>query len=711
MSAQPELPTDLPTALGAAWHDLIEATDGTVIKPGKAVLADGLGLVSRLTEYAWMHATTGSWVNSIVRRLHHQISDWQKALKASAQEPVKKTDLKGSVGILGQQMARVVKAKFLFAVAIIAKLPTILQPKPVKQIPLKPLPLPPEHKFAELEQKLALLEGQHPTFKEEFNESIFRTSRELYQLRTSLPKGRLAKDDPLRVQLRTAEKRLQALNPNLPRVRDIVKAREPLKETLAETVESLCQKGQMSAEDLTRDSALFSLSEQEAKCLYAKRVVKSGRTGFHLSTVTGIERTWKEMHTQGKSEGVTIAFEEGQIKRHVVFIPQEGEVYVKEESLPPGSFKVASLASNFFDVKKTSERSRVAILQPLEELPPEVMQDSSDAISSGSMVIHDVEDVPKFFDEEALQREQKRERQKREQQQREYQREADFCRELGRLPGIWPTHRVTTVDGEIALIQEAAGFIPQQEGEPAKIIDFAGMQVLLNSGSLPISEKKRYLDIMEEALEGVESLHKRGIIHRDLKLPNLLISREGRGFVSDLGTLCHTQGDDEKRVPVGSPDFMPPEIAILTRLTESSEAWKAIDTQADIWSLGVILWELASGKPSHEHPSIQLTAYKSSSDDPIRGVGLLAEITSQDLENKKDKRDRVALKKRYLEEYQPGPPGSLAHLVWRCTRPNPAERPSLDEVRSFYRGWTQHVKSRLDRGEITAISACFSDVW
>ena len=211
MSANPELPTNMRAAFGAAWRDLIEATDGKIMKPGKAVLADGLGLVSRLSEYAWMHATTGTWVNSIVRKIHHNILNWQHTLEVSAQQPVKETNLKGSVGILGQHVARAIKDKFLFAVEVIAQLPTIFQSK--REFPQKSLPLPPEHKFEELEQKVAQLEAQHPVDRDEFNESIFKTSRELYQLRRSLPKRQLAKEDKLRVQLRTAEKRLQALNP------------------------------------------------------------------------------------------------------------------------------------------------------------------------------------------------------------------------------------------------------------------------------------------------------------------------------------------------------------------------------------------------------------------------------------------------------------------------------------------------------------------
>ena len=498
-------------------------------------------------------------------------------------------------------------------------------------------------------------------------------------------------------------------------MRDIVKAGEPLKETLAATVTGICQKGEMSGEDLERDCALFNLSVQEAGCLYARRAVKAARTGLHLSTVAGIERTWQEMQKEGKSEGVTVAFEEGQTLRKVVFLPQEGAVYVKEKELKPGSYKVATLASSFFDIKKSAERSRSAILEPVEHGVKAPPPDDSSAVSAEevpeefvSFVVRTkVADV-RILDDSAVEREQERERKRDEKRDREYGREADFCRDLGRLPGIWPTHKVTTIDGRVAIIQDAAGYIPRQRGgrEPFTAIDFAEMQALMQRRLLPRSEKKRFLDMMGEALMGVDSLHKRGIIHRDLKMPNLLISREGKGFVSDLGTLCHIVGDEEKRVGIGTPYFMAPEVGILPQLTESSETWKAIGPEADIWSIGITLWELASGKPAGEHPSIQLSG---SSDDVVRGVALLAEIDPNELAEK-DRVEAEALKQSYLEKYQPPPPGSLADLVWRCTRFKPEERPTLDEIRTFYAAWSEHVKGCLDRGEISSISECYRDV-
>lgn len=689
---------DLRNALFVAWSDLKEAADAHLVKPGQSVLADGLGLVTRLSNYAWMKAETGSWFNNVARKIYYKAGEWQAVLKASSRKPSKVTHLKSDVRLLGFELGRAIKQRFFFAVDIISRAFGAKR----QQIPAKPLPLPPLHKVAELKQNLAVLESEQPADRDAFNERIFQTSKDLYQLRCSLPKKDLAKNHPLRVELRRAEQRLEALNPRLPRVRDIVKANGNVKATLAETVNGLCEKGEMTAEDLQRDRTLFNLSsDQEVMALYAKRVVKAGRTGFHLSTVTGIERSWQKL--KDTDEGVTLTFEESGEKRHVVFLPQEGEVYVKELSLKPGSFKVASLATSFFAVKKQDQRSQVAILQPLDDRLLEKEVQAEESPVSGSMVVYEEKEQPKLVD--AANGMVAQERRRKEIERQDFVREANFCRDLGKLPGIWPTHKVCSVDGEIAIFQKAAGYRPADQ---ERVIDLEGMQQLLNQGKLAQGEQKNYLDMLEGALEGIQSLHDKGIIHRDLKLANMLVSKDGRGFVSDLGTVVHKEGDLEKKIAIGSPSFMSPEVGILVHLKNDSAAWKEVDTKADIWSLGVILFELASGKESQEHPSILLTR-DFSEDNVTRGSALLAAVNPDEIENDQDRLDAEKANILYREGYPEPAPGTLAHLVWRCTRPNPAERPAIGEVREFYQIWSKHAHERLDSGEVQSLKECFVD--
>ncbi len=102
------------------------------------------------------------------------------------------------------------------------------------------------------------------------------------------------------------------------------------------------------------------------------------------------------------------------------------------------------------------------------------------------------------------------------------------------------------------------------------------------------------------AVEGVAEVHRREVVHRDLKPSNLFIHRnaEGRSVlkvldfgISKLGVSTDTRGSTtgltESHAMVGSPFYASP---------EQIKSSKRVDTRTDIWSLGVILHELLTGK-------------------------------------------------------------------------------------------------------------------
>ena len=102
--------------------------------------------------------------------------------------------------------------------------------------------------------------------------------------------------------------------------------------------------------------------------------------------------------------------------------------------------------------------------------------------------------------------------------------------------------------------------------------------------------------MLRTVLEALEAAHDKDIVHRDLKPENLFLAREGAVVtpkILDFG-VSKILGSDAERVKltrtgalVGTPAYMAPEQAM---------GEDAVDTRADLWAMGVILYELVSGR-------------------------------------------------------------------------------------------------------------------
>src|SRR5687768_7598752 len=118
-------------------------------------------------------------------------------------------------------------------------------------------------------------------------------------------------------------------------------------------------------------------------------------------------------------------------------------------------------------------------------------------------------------------------------------------------------------------------------------------QLVERRGPLPVHEAVWYV---LETLEALGEAHARGIVHRDLKPSNLFLSRSGdrsRVKVLDFGISKLERGMEAPQVSLtttksmlGSPGYMSP---------EQVRSSKNVDARTDIWSVGVILYELLQG--------------------------------------------------------------------------------------------------------------------
>jgi serine/threonine protein kinase len=105
------------------------------------------------------------------------------------------------------------------------------------------------------------------------------------------------------------------------------------------------------------------------------------------------------------------------------------------------------------------------------------------------------------------------------------------------------------------------------------------------------------LEMLAQVADGLAFAHERGVVHRDVKPGNIMIVGARRAKVMDFGIARMRASDIETQVGavLGSPKYMSPE-----QVTGAP-----VDGRSDVFSLGVILYELAAGAPPFSAPDVQ----------------------------------------------------------------------------------------------------------
>ncbi len=168
-----------------------------------------------------------------------------------------------------------------------------------------------------------------------------------------------------------------------------------------------------------------------------------------------------------------------------------------------------------------------------------------------------------------------------------------------------------------------------------RLMKGGSLEKLLHQGPLSLTETARILEQIGSALAAA---HRQGVIHRDLKPANILLDEEGNAYLSDFGiakTMRLQVAATATAGIIGTPAYMAPEQVQGETLTP----------QADIYSLGVLLFEMLSG----QHP------FRGSSTAELFIKHLTASFP-------------------LLGEIRPDLPAELDRIIAQATAKNPAAR-------------------------------------
>jgi hypothetical protein len=140
-----------------------------------------------------------------------------------------------------------------------------------------------------------------------------------------------------------------------------------------------------------------------------------------------------------------------------------------------------------------------------------------------------------------------------------------------------------------------------------ELVEGKSVQALLDAGhAFPLP---RVLRILEQTCSALQFAHERNVVHRDIKPANIMLTADDTVKVTDFGTAKILQfGTVQQTAHVmGTPSYMSPE----------QVKGRAVDGRSDIFSLGVMLYEMITGEKPFPGQSITTVIYKIVNEEPV----------------------------------------------------------------------------------------------
>jgi serine/threonine-protein kinase len=190
----------------------------------------------------------------------------------------------------------------------------------------------------------------------------------------------------------------------------------------------------------------------------------------------------------------------------------------------------------------------------------------------------------------------------RDELEKRFRREAKAAARI-RHPGVVAIHDVGTTDSGLYLVME--------------LVDGESLARRLERGAFP--DRPAAIEVAARAAEALAAAHRAGVVHRDVKPANILISHDGRVMLTDFGvarSLDEVSELTRTGMVVGSPAYMAPE----------QLRGGAVDGRADLFSLGVVLYEMVLRKRPFPSQSITTLLYQILHEDPLADPAISKEL-------------------------------------------------------------------------------------
>jgi serine/threonine-protein kinase len=233
---------------------------------------------------------------------------------------------------------------------------------------------------------------------------------------------------------------------------------------------------------------------------------------------------------------------------------------------------------------------------------------------------------------------------------------ARFVREAKALaaidhPNICSVHEIDEAQGQVFFAMS--------------FVDGPTLKERITAGPLELDEALR---IITDAARGLHAAHRTGVIHRDIKSGNIMLDAEGRVVITDFGLARREDhpGLTQDGMLMGTPAYVSPE----------QLRGEKLDRRSDIWSLGIVLYEAASGKL------------------PFRADQSLASILTEDPEP--------------LTRLRSGAPPELDRIVRKALAKARAERyQTAEELAADLQGLRAEAPAAKDRPRHARLSSRF----